>query len=123
LPAGVSGHFEVTYEPVYPTALAEQYDKTLSKSIKLYQNHPNPFNLSTAITYQLPRSIHVVLKIYNLLGQEIKTLVNEIQTAGHKSFVWDGRNQLGQVVSPGVYIYRLQVDDEIQNRKMVFVKY
>jgi len=56
------------------------------------------------------------------LGQEVKTIVNVVQTVGQKSFVWDSRNQLGQVVSPGVYIYRLQVGDEIQSKKMVFVK-
>jgi hypothetical protein len=97
-------------------------EKTISTSYNLYQNYPNPFNPTTTIRYGLSKSAKVVLKIYNALGQEITTLVNEDQTAGEKSVVWDGRNQYGKLVSSGVYIYKLEANNFVESRKMLFLK-
>jgi ligand-binding sensor domain-containing protein len=88
----------------------------------LEQNYPNPFNPSTTIRYQLSKTIQVVLKVYNIFGQEVRTLVNERQPAGVNSVVWDGRDQSGKVVSSGIYIYRLQAGESIQSRKMTLVQ-
>jgi photosystem II stability/assembly factor-like uncharacterized protein len=88
----------------------------------LEQNYPNPFNPQTTIRYQLPKITQVVLKIYNTSGQEVRTLVNERQTAGSKLVVWDGRDQLGKEVSSGVYLYRLQTGESVQSRKMSLVR-
>lgn len=95
----------------------------------LHQNYPNPFNPSTTIRYDLPRQGHVELIIYNVLGQEVRTLVNEIQTAGYKSVVWDGTNKMGQRAASGIYIYRLWirgVSDKtgafLQSRKLLMLK-
>ena len=72
----------------------------------LDQNYPNPFNPSTTIRYSLPSAGKVTLKVYNLLGQEVRTLVNEVQPAGNQTAEWDGRNNSGNGLSSGVYIYR-----------------
>jgi hypothetical protein len=88
----------------------------------LYQNYPNPFNPRTTITYALPVSQYVSLKIYDLLGQEIATLVNEKQPAGVNELVWDGRSDFGGQVPSGVYIYSLQSDNYSSFKKMILIK-
>jgi hypothetical protein len=83
----------------------------------LEQNYPNPFNPTTTIHYQLPTSGHVSLKVYNTLGQEVATPVDEVQDAGFKSITF-GASQLPS----GVYFYRLQAGAFIQSRKMLLLK-
>ena len=83
----------------------------------LGQNYPNPFNPSTTITYQLPTASHVTLKIYNTMGQEVVTLIDDVEEAGYKSAVWNALN-----VSSGVYFYRLQTNDFVQTRKLVLMR-
>ncbi|MCX6150068.1 MAG: C25 family cysteine peptidase [Ignavibacteriales bacterium] len=73
----------------------------------LLGNFPNPFNPSTTLKYALPKVSNVELKIYDLMGREIKTLVSGNFTAGYKEVVWDGRNSSGEQVSSGIYLYRL----------------
>lgn len=97
-------------------------DGNIPQNYSLHQNYPNPFNPATTIHYDLPKTSNVVLKVYDLIGQEVKTLVNDIQTAGEKSVVWDGRNSAGQRVSSGVYIYSLQARNEVHSRKMIFAR-
>ena len=92
------------------------------KDFTLFQNFPNPFNPTTTISYDLPKDTKVNLKIYNLYGQEVRTLVNEAQSAGHKSVVWNGRDNSGTIVSSGLYIYRLEAKNIVQNKKMLFLK-
>lgn len=87
----------------------------------LLQNHPNPFNPITEIQYDLPRACHVKLEIYNLLGQRVTTLVDERETAGHKSVRWDSRKGGGEF-SDGIYFCRLQAGDFGETRKMVLLK-
>jgi hypothetical protein len=84
---------------------------------ELFQNYPNPFNPTTKIEYQLPTDGLVNLKVYNLLGEEVATIVNEQQEAGYKSIVWNAGS-----VSSGVYIYRLQCGHYSAPKKMVVVK-
>jgi len=91
-------------------------------NIKLFQNYPNPFNPSTAISYTLMKSTHVTLKIYNIQGQEIKTLIDEFQTAGIKSVTWDGLDNSGQTVASGVYIYQINLGDLSLSKKMILVR-
>jgi hypothetical protein len=88
----------------------------------LEQNYPNPFNPATTIRYQLPKAAHVVLKIYNLSGQEVRTLINARQPAGANAVVWDGRDESGKEVSSGIYVYRLQAGESVQSRKLSFVR-
>jgi peptidoglycan hydrolase-like protein with peptidoglycan-binding domain len=87
------------------------------KAFGLNQNFPNPFNPSTTISYQLPSQCRITLKIYDVLGREVTTLVNGIETPGYKSTVWDAGG-----VASGVYYYRLQAGDFVQTKKLSVVK-
>ena len=91
-------------------------------SFALYANYPNPFNPTTTISYDLPEQTQVTLGIYDLLGKQIKTLVNQSQDAGNKIAVWDGTDNLGRQVSAGVYLYQIQAGDFSQTRKMLLLK-
>ena len=88
----------------------------------LLGNYPNPFNPTTAISYQLSADNWVALRIYNTLGEEVATLVNEFQTAGYKSATWNGRNDAGSSVASGIYIYRLTTGNVVTSEKMMFMK-
>jgi len=83
----------------------------------LDQNYPNPFNPSTNIKYQLPKSGNVSLKIYDILGSEVATLVNEIKTEGRYEVNFDASK-----LASGVYLYRLRVNDFVSTKKMVLMK-
>jgi hypothetical protein len=92
----------------------------------LEQNYPNPFNPATVIGYQLASAANVKLKIYNTLGEEVKTLVTKRQGAGRYTVTWDGTNDTGAAVSSGVYFYRLTVQNGatpfVQTRKMLLLR-
>ena len=103
------------------------HTSTIPESYDLFQNHPNPFNVTTDIRYQIPdgqSSAHTSLKIYNILGQEVRTLVDEYQDAGFYSITWDGRDNQGNSMPSGVYSYRLSVNggEWSEVRKMVIVR-
>jgi hypothetical protein len=89
---------------------------------KLMGNYPNPFNPTTSINYALSEDGFVSLKIYNTLGEEVATLVNEYQVAGIKSAVWSGRNESGLSVASGIYVYRLTTGNVVLSEKMLFMK-
>ncbi|MFQ5772105.1 MAG: FlgD immunoglobulin-like domain containing protein [bacterium] len=88
----------------------------------LKQNYPNPFNPSTTIQYTLPKKSSVTLKVFNILGNQIRTLVNQIQTQGTHTIVWDGKNGQGEIVPSGVYIFRIEVESFIQSKKMILMR-
>lgn len=88
----------------------------------LEQNAPNPFNPLTTIRFALPKAGDVTLAVYNVNGQRVRTLVSGHQSAGLKSVLWDGRNDLGESVTSGVYLYRLEADEFGATRKMVLLK-
>jgi len=90
-------------------------------TFEVSQNYPNPFNPSTQIRYGLPKEAMVSLKVYNIIGQEIATLVNERQTAGRYVVVFDTQ-RLGFNLSSGLYFYRLQAGDVMETRKMMLLK-
>jgi len=94
------------------------------RSIKLTQNYPNPFNSSTTFRYELAGKSdqQVQLSIFNLLGQKLKTLVNQKQNAGFHTVQWDGKNESREMVSSGVYIYQLKVDNFKIEKKLVFLQ-
>jgi len=100
----------------------EKTDRVVLGSFILSQNYPNPFNPQTTIEYILTSPSHVVLKIYNLRGQVIKTLVNEPQGTGMQTATWTGENGQGQKVSSGVYIYQIKIGDFITRKKMLLIK-
>jgi flagellar hook assembly protein FlgD len=99
----------------------------MPEAFALLQNHPNPFNAMTDIRYQIAdgRSpVHTALKIYNVLGQEVRMLVDAYQDGGYYSITWDGRDDRGNGVPSGVYLYRLSVDggEWSEVREMVLIR-
>ena len=88
----------------------------------LHQNYPNPFNPVTRINYDLPENVQVTIKVYDLLGRNISTLLNKHQEAGYRSIVWDGRDDGGNSVAAGIYLFQIQAGDFIQSKKMVLLK-
>ncbi len=94
----------------------------LIQDFQLYQNSPNPFNSQTTIDYYLTKNSRVSLKIYNLSGQEVKSLVDDIQNHGKYSIIWDGRNNFGESTPTGVYFYMLQAGNQIQSHKMILLR-
>ncbi len=94
----------------------------IPKTYQLFQNYPNPFNPETQIRYDLPVSGQVKLTIYNILGQKVKVLVDEIQDAGHKSVFWDGRDDGGREVASGIYFYKIKAQNYLKTKKMILLK-
>jgi hypothetical protein len=88
----------------------------------LKQNYPNPFNPSTVISYQVPESQVVTLEIYNALGQKVRTLVDEVQDAGYYDVVWDAKNNIGNSVTSGIYLYRIVTGNYEKVMKMMLVR-
>ena len=88
----------------------------------LHQNYPNPFNPSTEIRFDIPTARDVQLRIYNQLGQTVRTLVDNRMKAGTYALEWDGQDQMGRSVASGVYFYNLEAGDFNQIRKMTLVK-
>ncbi len=92
-----------------------------AREFQLVQNYPNPFNPTTTIEYRLTRAGRVRLIIYNLLGQEVRTLVQAEQPAGIYRVVWDGRDARGRQMPAGVYFYRLQTEHASAVKKMILM--
>jgi len=88
----------------------------------LHQNYPNPFNPITTLRYDLPEQSMVNITIYDMLGRQVKKLINQTQNAGFKSVIWDATNDYGKPVSAGVYLYKIQAGDYSQTKKMVLLK-
>jgi hypothetical protein len=88
----------------------------------LLQNYPNPFNPVTTLRYDLPEQSTVNIIIYDMLGRQVRTLLNQTQDAGFKSVIWDATNDYGKPVSAGVYLYKIQAGEFVQTRKMVLMK-
>ena len=105
------------------TAVMSEPDEraSLPASPALQTNYPNPFNPTTSIKYQLAEDARVQLRVYNALGQLVRTLVDGEQMAGRYSVVWDGRDHEGNAVSSGLYICTLRARDFTQSRKMMLI--
>lgn len=105
----------ITIEIIYGEAPIP-YDYTL------FQNFPNPFNPSTTVRFQVPKEGLVTIKVYDMLGREIRTLVSEIVERGLYTFDWDGSDASGNTVASGNYIYRMTAGEFVQSKKMMFIK-
>jgi flagellar hook assembly protein FlgD len=93
-----------------------------SRRVILEQPYPNPLSSETTIEYGLPEATRVSLKVYNLLGQEVRTLVNEPKDAGIHTMTWDGRDDSGRRVPSGTYFLRLKVGQHAATRKLCVVR-
>lgn len=103
-------------------ALAGVTGDNLPTEYALEQNYPNPFNPSTTINFALPKAGNVQIAVFNVLGQEVNTLVSEGLPAGNHSVVWDGRNSTGSTISSGIYFYRISAGEFSQTKKMLMLK-
>ena len=94
----------------------------MSFDYKLKQNYPNPFNLNTTLSYHLARSGMINISIYDLMGRNIKTLVNGFQKSGLTSVVWDATNDEGHEVAAGLYFYKMEAGNFRRTNKMLLLK-
>jgi len=107
---------------VLRTLVEESQGAFIPESFMLYQNYPNPFNPTTEIKFELPRMASITLTVYNLLGREMRSLVDQTLPAGSHAVIWDGRDDYGQAVASGVYFYRLSSDAYSVRKKMLLLK-
>ncbi len=111
---------DLSFKVIKVTDLDEEI--SLPNSYELSQNYPNPFNPSTIISYAIPQTSFVTIKIYDMLGREVKTLYNAEQVAGVHQITWDARNDNGIKVSTGTYIYRIVTGSFTEAKKMLLLK-
>jgi hypothetical protein len=104
-------------EPGTNTRVGNDKNSGIVREYILHQNYPNPFNPTTVISYQVPTNSKVELKVYDVLGREVETLVNERQNAGEYSVTFDASN-----LSSGVYFYKLQTERFLETKQMVLIK-
>ncbi len=114
-------------ESVSLDGMIETYDTVevtlaVPRTFALHQNYPNPFNPVTTVKFELPKPSHVAITIYNILGQEVKTLVHDDFEAGFHTMQWDGTNNAGLKVASGIYIYRMKAGSFVKSMKMMFLK-
>jgi len=112
-----SGHFVLSN-----SSLSTINKVIIPEAFALHQNYPNPFNPITEIRYDLPINSLVSVTVYDMMGREVKNLVNGIQTAGFRSVKWDATNNNNQTVSAGLYIYSIYSDNYIDTKKMILLK-
>jgi hypothetical protein len=106
----------------FPTGFEPSPTANLPGAMILRTNYPNPFNPSTTIRYELEKEGRVTLQVYDLLGQRVRTLFDDVQPAGESEIVWDGADNAGRQVPSGVYISVLRSGNSFQSRKMVLTK-
>jgi hypothetical protein len=101
-----------------PSGVALNSDQSAaSGGFKLHDSYPNPFNPSTTVSYDIPTPSVVILKVFNILGQEVATLVDEFQSAGTKTVRFDATG-----FASGMYLFRLQADRYVETRKTILTK-
>ncbi len=113
-----SGEYELEVEP---EGTATE-DEALPEDYALFQNYPNPFNPITTIRFSLPANADVTLKIFDVTGREIQTIVSSTMGAGTHEVQWNGRNSAGLRVASGVYLYRLEAGRNVMTKRMVLLK-
>jgi len=107
---------------VQTTTAIYELSTEVPDKFEVSQNYPNPFNPTTAITYSLPMSEYVTLKVYDISGRVITELVNNNQNAGSYTVTWNGKNNFGESVSSGIYFYELNAGTFKVQKKMLLVK-
>jgi hypothetical protein len=125
----ITGTINGIYRSTQPITSVDEETGYRLTQYYLFQNYPNPFNPSTRIMYALPSESRVSVKVYSVLGQEVRALVNDVENAGFYHSMWDGRDNNGMQVSSGVYFFRMvaqSVDGKAQPfaqvKKMLLMK-
>jgi len=114
-----NGPFKLTIDA---SSVSTADEASLPMDFALHSNFPNPFNPTTTIKYDLPENASVSLMIYDIMGREIRHLVNDTQKAGFKAIMWDGTNNYGHQVGTGMYLYQIKAGSFVQTRKMILMK-
>lgn len=104
------------------TGVEEKPNELLPGAYELEQNYPNPFNPTTRIHFSLPKRSAVRLTLYDLLGREVATLIDDVRPAGNHVIEWNGFDARGERVSSGIYFYRIETDGFVQTRKLTLLK-
>ena len=98
-------------------------DGTIPNQFALHQNYPNPFNPSTQISFDVPQgSEHVMLNVYNILGQNVSTLVNGVMSPGRYTMEWNATDEIGNPVASGIYFYELRSPSFTARKKMLLIR-
>ncbi|MFA5833066.1 MAG: T9SS type A sorting domain-containing protein [Bacteroidota bacterium] len=108
-----------------PTSVDDRTQKLITNVLQtfaLLPNYPNPFNPTTTITYTIPQSNVVAVRIYDVTGRLITTLYDAYQESGEHRIIWNGRNSAGQLVSSGMYISEIRFEGSVITRKMMMLK-
>ncbi len=113
-------HFQVVVSRA--TSCVPDKNTNFQEVYALFQNYPNPFNKGTVINYNIPTSSKVIISIYNLSGQRIKNLIEADKLAGYHTVCWDGRDDQGDVVTSGVYVFQIKAGNFVGTKKLVFFK-
>ncbi len=121
-PGGTAQYLSVAELRVMGTATSSVTPDTKPKNFDLLNNYPNPFNPTTTIEFTVSALSHVTLEVFNILGQKIRTLVDQTMDQGKWPVTWDGRDESNRLVSSGVYLYKLQAGDFVSTRKMILSK-
>lgn len=108
---------QIDFDGTFSFSDVVEADVSTILDFTLYQNYPNPFNPNTTIKYQIPTSSRVVLKVYNILGKEVASLVNEVKESGIHSVNFDA-----STLSSGVYIYKISSNESVQTKRMILIK-
>lgn len=104
------------------TVASGKTEELLPTAFSLSQNYPNPFNPETVIRYSLPEDCNVELIIYNILGQQVKVLVDTYQNAGYKAVHWNGRDDGGNEIASGLYFYKIKTPKYSESKKMILLR-
>ena len=107
---------------VNTTVASADEGSMLPSEYALFQNYPNPFNPSTQIAFDVPTSEFVMLRVYNLLGQDVQTLINKSMAPGRYTVEWNGNDMLNNDVASGVYFYELRGESFISRKKMLLIR-
>ena len=105
-----------------PTAVAEKESDLIPKDFVLSQNYPNPFNPSTDIQISIPHSSEIQLTIYSMLGQKVRTVAQGVFPSGIHTIHWDGKDEFGNSLASGFYLYQMRSGRFVQCKKMMLLK-
>ena len=111
-----------TFTAVFNNTTVSTDEEVTPQNFDIYGNFPNPFNSGTSLQYVLNRNLNVKIKIYDISGNEIRDLLHEYQSQGHKSIFWNAKNNNNEQVSSGLYIYAIEAGAKRETKKMLFVK-